>query len=96
VDAVGWTVANHRAPGRAFSNRTDAGIGGFTLCGFGSATVPTPPSYQPGTAHQEVVAGPSGSTTGQVVADSAGRLTIDVGLHTPLDLTPGTGRVTIG
>jgi hypothetical protein len=43
-----------------------------------------------------VVTSPLSSTTGQVVADATGRLTPDVGLHTLLDLTPGTAHVTIG
>ena len=92
----GWTVANHRAQARAFSDLTDAGASGFTLRGFGSATVTTPAFYQPGSTHPVVITAPLGSTSAQAVADAAGRLTIDVGLHTLLDLTPGSARVTVG
>jgi S-formylglutathione hydrolase FrmB len=92
----GWTVADHRGAVRAFSRLTDATAAGFTLSGFGSATVTTPTLYVPGSAHLVTLAAPLATASTRVTADASGRLTLDVGLHTLLDLTPGTARVTIG
>jgi S-formylglutathione hydrolase FrmB len=91
----GWTVANHRAPSRAFSRLSDGTAAGLTLNGFGSATVTTPAYYVPGSVHTLISAGASATTSAAVPADASGRLTFEVGLHTLLDLTPGTARVTI-
>ncbi len=92
----GWTVVNHRAPARAFSRLSGADAGAFTLSGLGSATVTTPAYYVPGTVHAVTITAPSGGATSTVRADASGRLTLDVALHTLLDLTPATAHVTIG
>lgn len=91
----GWTVANHRAATRAFSRLSDGSAAGLMLNGFGSATVTTPAFYLPGSVHTVTSRGASGTTVTAVPADASGRLTFEVGLHTLLDLTPGTAQVTI-
>ena len=100
VDATwtqwGWTVLNQRAQKRAFSSLAAADASGFTLSGFGTATVTTPSSYVPGSLHAVVTRDSSGTRTTGVLADPGGRLTIDVNLHTFLNLSPGTATVRIG
>jgi S-formylglutathione hydrolase FrmB len=74
----GWTVSLDR-PVVEFSKLavTDTG---FSLSGSGSATVTTGPRYTPGQAYDVVASGGFGSSSTSAVADSAGRLTIDVPL----------------
>ncbi|MDT4918041.1 MAG: hypothetical protein QOH89_2741 [Pseudonocardiales bacterium] len=92
----GWTVVNQRAQKRAFSSLTGATAAGFTVSGFGTATVTTPAAYVPGSLHPVVRRDSSGVHTLGVVADGAGRLTVDVNLHTFLNANPGTATVRIG
>ena len=92
----GWTVLNQRAQKRAFSSLTAADATGFTVSGFGSATVTTPATYVPGSLHAVVIRDSSGTRTTGVAADSSGRLTLSVNLHTFLNANPGTATVRIG
>ena len=80
-----------------FSHLSDAGPGGFTLDGSGTAAVTTPGVYQPGSAASVTVVVPAGTTTTQTNVDSTGRLTISVPLSAPLfgvTAPTGTARVT--
>jgi S-formylglutathione hydrolase FrmB len=92
----GWTVANQRRQKRAFSSLSAASTTGFTVSAFGTATVTTPASYAPGSLHTVVIRDSSGTRTTGVVADPAGRLTLNVNLRTLLNLSPGTATVRIG
>ena len=87
----GWTVAAHRPQAQSFTDLVGAGVGGFTLSGFGSADVTTPASYVPGSHHAVTV----GSAASDAVADAGGHLHIAVPLTGLIALGPGTKRVTI-
>jgi S-formylglutathione hydrolase FrmB len=92
----GWTVVDQRAQKRAFTSLTAADAAGFTINAFGNATVTTPASYVPGSSHTVVIHDSSGTRTTGAVTDPDGRLTINVNLHTFLNLGPGNATVRIG
>lgn len=77
----GWHVALNR-PALEFSRLIDAGIGGFTLAGSGSAVVTTPPAYMANAPYLVDISSVAGKTSQVLYADSAGRLAIDVPLGT--------------
>lgn len=92
----GWTVLNQRGQKRAFSSLSGADATGFRLSAFGTATVTTPASYVPESLHTVVIRDSSGTRTTGVAADPSGRLTVNLNLHTLLNLSPGTATVRIG
>ena len=71
----GWRVAMHRAV-REFATLANAGVGGFTLHGSGSATVTTPGRYRRGARYLIRI----GARTMSVQVGRARRLTIRVPL----------------
>jgi S-formylglutathione hydrolase FrmB len=78
----GWSVTMHRTA-REFSTLGEAGTLGFTLAGSGSGTILTPALYAPGAAYAVTLRGGgiAASTTG--VADSQGRVHLEVPLGPP-------------
>jgi S-formylglutathione hydrolase FrmB len=78
----GWSVVLRRDAAQEFSALTNAGRGGFTLRGTGTAIVTTPPTYKPRSVAVVTISGHSPTT---VRVDSAGRLqlTIQLGLDAP-------------
>jgi S-formylglutathione hydrolase FrmB len=92
----GWTAVSERGKKRAFSSLTTADAHGFAFSGFGSATVTTAGYYVPGSPHSVQIRDRAGLRTRILTADATGRLTVPVDLHTFLNATPGTSRVTIG
>ena len=83
----GWSVSFRRAAAQEFSTLSYAWRGGFSLTGSGTATVTTPPMYEPGAREHVVLAG-KGST---VRAGRDGRLTVAV----PLGASVTTVALTI-
>lgn len=74
----GWGVTMHRTA-RELSSLEDAGRGGFTLSGSGSATVLTPPLYRTGTRYRVSFWGDDGART-ILVRAREGRLRFEVPL----------------
>lgn len=77
-EVYGWQVTMHRAA-RELSSLEEAGRGGFTLAGSGSATVLTPPVYRPRALYRVRLDGESGSRT-LLVRAHEGRLRLEVPL----------------
>ncbi len=76
----GWSVALQRSAPQQFSALTNAGPGGFTLQGAGTATVTTPARYTPSALYRVQSASLLATTTTIVRADGAGRLSLLVPL----------------
>ena len=74
----GWSVSLQRPAAQQFSRLRDAGAGGFTLVGTGTATVVTPPFYAPGSLQTVTLSGLTGMSTSQAAADDSGRLHVTV------------------
>jgi hypothetical protein len=75
-----WDVTMHR-PAMEFSALENADAGGFALAGSGSSSVTTPASYRPGAPYAVMLHGDAlGPTTVTRLADSRGRLHLDVPL----------------
>jgi S-formylglutathione hydrolase FrmB len=83
----GWHAANERSQTLGWSGLTDATGAGFGYSG-GPALVSTPAAYTPGATYTATGAG----AAQQVVADSAGRLTVDVpGKTATVTISPEQG-----
>jgi S-formylglutathione hydrolase FrmB len=75
----GWDVTLQRGV-REFSTLQDAGAGGFTLAGSGSASVLTPALYAPGAKATVTVLSGSTDATSELTVPADGRLRLDVPL----------------
>src|SRR6478672_8672887 len=75
----GYSVATHRTA-REFSTLSGASCGDFSLAGSGSATVTTPACFTPGASYVVTLTGPNANSSSAAVADSAGRLVVEVPL----------------
>jgi S-formylglutathione hydrolase FrmB len=75
----GWKIALRRSTSE-FSTLANADSDGFSLRGSGSGRVVTPPDYLPGSRHTITVRGDRAKKVVTRIADSAGRLHIDVPL----------------
>jgi len=78
----GWTVAMHRTA-EEFSTLAEASKAGFALSGSGSATVVTPRDFTRGGSYELTLRGQSGTSTVTAVANSEGRLSVEVPLGPP-------------
>jgi len=91
----GWTVSVDRDAAQQFSALTKASSAGFSLQGSGTATVTTPASYAPGSAHEVTTSGPAGTTTSTAIADASGRLQLTVSLGRALPTVAVVGVPTL-
>jgi hypothetical protein len=85
----GWSVSVTRSAAQQFSKLTNAGAGGFTLAGTGTATVVTPALYAPNAAERVTV----GSSTQTVTADGNGHLHLTVPLGPDVPAPFGSGAI---
>jgi len=85
----GWSVSVQRSVAQQFSSLTNAGAGGFTLAGAGTATVVTPPFYAPNAVESVMISG----ATQTVTADGAGQLHLTVPLGPDVPAPFGNGAV---
>jgi hypothetical protein len=91
----GWSVSVQRSAAQQFSSLTNAGKGGFTLSGTGTATVVTPALYAPNAIKTVTTSGVTGLVTTAATADSGGQLhlTVPLGPDVP---DPAGGAAIIG
>ena len=85
----GWSVSVQRSVAQQFSSLTNAGAGGFSLSGAGTASVVTPAFYGPGAVENVTIGGVAHSVT----ADSAGQLHLTVPLGPDVPAPFGNGAV---
>ncbi|WP_332642346.1 alpha/beta hydrolase [Aeromicrobium sp.] len=82
-----WGVAVHRSATEKLTTLKNASSAGFSFTGADAATVVTPPSYEPGSAHTVTIKQGAKTSTSSLTADASGRLTVAV---------PGTSVVNVG
>jgi len=85
----GWSVSVQRSSAQQFSSLTNAGPGGFSLSGTGTASVVTPPFYAPNAAENVTISG----VTRTVTADGGGQLHLSVPLGPDVPDPAGSAAV---
>lgn len=93
-EVYGWRVDIAR-PAVELSELVDAGPGGFSLRGSGTARVRTAALFDPGQVVEVIVADAGGSARSTIAADGEGRLTVPVSLGpgNPLQQLSPAGRL---
>ena len=78
----GYSVSIDRPANEEFSSLGNGTARGFSFAGSGTASVTTPPIYQPGSTALITITSPARASTQRVIVDSAGSVTISISLGT--------------